>query len=146
MRMSEPENAQLKAAVLAFIYKDGKLLLQRRVNTGWEDGNYSVPAGRVDVGELPVETVVREIKEETGLIIKPEHVEMIFVDYVKDHTINFCFKVTEFEGEPQITEPEYCDEMIWVEPTDLPSNIAANGLVVLNKIAAGEVYAEFESF
>lgn len=144
--MPKPEYALVKSAVLAFIYKDGKLLLQRRANTGWEDGKYTVPAGRVDVGEMPAETVVREIKEETGLIIPPENVELVFVDYVKDHTVNFCFKVTEFEGEPRIAEPEYCDDMIWVEPTQLPENMVPNCLAVLNRIAAGEIYAEFESF
>jgi 8-oxo-dGTP diphosphatase len=46
----------------------GRLLLQQRSDTG----TWGLPGGTVDPGEPPARTVVREVHEETGLIVRPE--------------------------------------------------------------------------
>ena len=42
---------KLVAAVHLFLIRDGKVLLLRRFNTGYEDGQYSVIAGHLDGDE-----------------------------------------------------------------------------------------------
>jgi 8-oxo-dGTP diphosphatase len=49
---------------------DGGLLLIRRGHAPGA-GLWSVPGGRVERGETDGEAVIREIREETGLVIKP---------------------------------------------------------------------------
>jgi ADP-ribose pyrophosphatase YjhB (NUDIX family) len=49
---------------------DGRLLLIRRGHDPGA-GLWSVPGGRVERGETDAEAVIREIREETGLAIKP---------------------------------------------------------------------------
>ena len=51
-------------AVYLILERDNKILIARRANTGYEDGNYQVPAGHVEEAELPTEAVIREAKEE----------------------------------------------------------------------------------
>jgi 8-oxo-dGTP diphosphatase len=46
----------------------GRLLLQRRA----DNGVWGLPGGMVDPGEAPARTVVREVHEETGLVVRPE--------------------------------------------------------------------------
>lgn len=49
---------------------DGRLLLIRRAHEP-SAGLWSVPGGRVEDGESDAEAVVRELREETGLLVEP---------------------------------------------------------------------------
>ena len=50
----------------AVVVEQGQLLLVLRANAP-SAGHWSVPAGRVELGETLAEAVVREVAEETGL-------------------------------------------------------------------------------
>lgn len=55
-----------EVAVGAIVRRSGELLLVRRGRSP-AAGEWSVPGGRVEPGELLMEAVVRELHEETGL-------------------------------------------------------------------------------
>lgn len=48
--------------------QEGHVLLQRRS----DNGLWGLPGGAIDPGEYPAQAVVREVREETGLRVKPE--------------------------------------------------------------------------
>lgn len=52
----------------------GGVLFQRRS----DNGRWSLPAGAVEPGEAPGQAVVREVREETGLSVRPERVLGVF--------------------------------------------------------------------
>ena len=61
----------------ALIICDGKLLLEKRKNEPGK-GKWSIPGGLVELGESVQQTVIREVKEETGLDVEsPEHVDVV---------------------------------------------------------------------
>ena len=61
----------------AVIIKDGKILLEKRKNEPGK-GKWSIPGGLVELGESVEQTVIREVKEETGLDVeKPEHIDVV---------------------------------------------------------------------
>ena len=62
-------SADPKVAVAALIEKDDQILLVRRVNDP-QRGLWTLPAGFVDAGEDPVQAIVRECLEETGLHVQ----------------------------------------------------------------------------
>jgi 8-oxo-dGTP diphosphatase len=59
------------ATVGAIIEKDGRILLTKR-NVEPYKGRWVVPGGHIEPNETAINAVRREIKEETGLSIKPE--------------------------------------------------------------------------
>lgn len=48
----------------------GRVLVQRRT----DDGSWELPGGLLDPGEQPAEALVREVREETGLVVRPTRV------------------------------------------------------------------------
>lgn len=58
----------------AIIRDDGRILLMKRV----DDGTWGFPGGYAEPNESPAETTVREVKEETGLAVRP--VELVGID------------------------------------------------------------------
>lgn len=110
-----------------FLEKNGKILIGRRCNTGYRDGEYQVPAGHIEEGELPTEALIREVKEEIGIDINHDDIELVHVSYspIHDETgdrVDFFFKVTKWNGEVTNMEPNKCDDLIWVSPNELPEN------------------------
>lgn len=49
------------------------LLLRRR-----DDGTWGLPAGAIDPGESPAQAVIREVREETGLDVRPTRIAGVF--------------------------------------------------------------------
>lgn len=61
----------------AVVISNGRILLEKRKNEPGK-GKWSIPGGLVELGEGVEETVVREVKEETGLVVeKPEHIDIV---------------------------------------------------------------------
>src|SRR5918992_731064 len=134
-------------AVYLLLMRDGKVLVARRCNTGYEDGNYQVPAGHVEEGELPREALVREAKEEIGIDLKADDLELVHTSYLAKHDetdnrADFYFKATKWSGEIRNAEPEKCDELGWSDPDDLPPNTTAHVRRAIQDAQKGILYSE----
>lgn len=145
--MSHVERNTAATASYLILKKDGKILFARRCNTGFQDGNYQVPAGHVDAGELPSEALVREVKEEIGIVIQPEDVTFVHTSFrpKMDKTgdrVDYFFEVSKWEGEVTNCEPDKCDELLWVDPNALPENTTPHVRVAIECIEKGEPFSE----
>jgi len=70
---------QVFAVAGAIIERDGKFLLVKEHHPGHRaHGRWNQPAGWIDVGERPADAVVREVREETGLLFTPTHLLGIY--------------------------------------------------------------------
>lgn len=109
------------------IVKDGKILLQKRADTG----KWAIHGGSLELGETFVEALEREVEEELG--IKPINPEMIGVYSGKDlhfvypngdevYIISTIYLVKEYEGELKIDHSEV-SELKWFEFDKLPEDI-----------------------
>ena len=117
--------SRFPVAVHLFFFRDDHILLLRRFNTGWEDGKYSVPAGHVEIGETVVQATIREAREEIGVRLEHQDIEVVHVMNRKseEERIDFFLVVKRWTGEIVNNEPDKCDELSWYPLTALPSNV-----------------------
>jgi 8-oxo-dGTP diphosphatase len=115
---------RLKSAVHVFLLRDARVVMLRRFNTGYRDGDYSVPAGHLDGGEEVVAAAVREVREEVGVDVAPDAVDVVGVMHrlSDDERIDFFLAATRWTGEPVNREPHRCDELRWFDLDALPKN------------------------
>jgi 8-oxo-dGTP diphosphatase len=134
----------LVAVHLLFI-KNDEILLLRRFNTGYEDGNYSVVAGHVDAGETVTQAAVREAFEEAGVVLKPEDLQVVHIINRKsnDERVDFFVTVKAWSGEIRNMEPDKCDDLAWFPLTDLPANMIPYVRFALGNYQKGLLYSEF---
>ncbi len=122
--IQKQEKFKYIGSVYLLLIKDDKIVLLKRQNTGYEDGNYGLIAGHMDGGESPTQAMVREAKEEAGIDIQPEHLRCVHTMHrrLEDERIDFFFITDKWQGEIQNMEPEKCSHVDWFRLDDLPSN------------------------
>ena len=104
-----------RVSVSAVIRNDaGQVLVSRRVDNGW----YNLPGGGVDAHESIVEGLIREVREETSLVIEVGRMVGVYSKPQK-HEVVLAFEARVVGGEPQPSEE--ADEHLWVDPDALDS-------------------------
>jgi 8-oxo-dGTP pyrophosphatase MutT (NUDIX family) len=102
----------------------GRVLIQRT-----QHGQWSLPAGAIEPGESPAQTLVREVHEETGLIVRAERVLAVWggsdcrVTYPNGDLVEYVvtvFDCTAVGGE-LIESGDETAELRWFEPEHVPS-------------------------
>lgn len=144
--MTQDTRFRPRAAVYLLLIKDEKILLLRRFNTGWNDGNYSLASGHIDGNEPAEAAMIREAREELGIGIKPEDLEFAHVShrYAPDcEYIDFYFTASQWQGEPHNAEPNKCDEVAWYDLDALPENVVPNVKEVIEHYANKRPYSIF---
>jgi len=120
------ERFKLTPSVYLILIKENKILLLRRQGSGYFDGHYSFPAGHLDGNETMKQAMIRETKEEIGLDLSPEDLNLIHVMnrvIPIGERIDLFFTVKDWQGEPQIMEPDKCDDLSWFDLNELPRNV-----------------------
>lgn len=123
---NKKEKFKLIPSIYAFFIKEGKILLLRRFNTGFEDGKYGLVAGHADGGETMRMAMVREAREEAGVEIKPEDLDLVVTMHrwcIDHERIDLFFTVKNWQGEIKNMEPNKCDDLSWFDLNNLPENI-----------------------
>lgn len=129
---AKPYQRPLIGAHLMLIV-DNKLLLQKRKD-GALAGVYTPVSGHVDEKENVIEAIVREAKEEAGIVIYPKDLEVSVVAHLPDapykggraDIINFFIFTDKFEGEISNREPDRCEDMRFYSLDNLPKNLMLN--------------------
>lgn len=84
-----------RAGSRAVVVRDGMILLSHEVNSGW----WLVPGGGEEEGETPEECCVREVEEETGLIVKPLQHFLTMHEYYEEYRYISHYFICEVTGQ-----------------------------------------------
>lgn len=104
------------------------------------DGLWCPPAGGVDDGESAIQCAIRECREEVGVELVPESIELVHTLHrqTPERFVIDLFYRAEFVGDPVNAEPHKCAELAWVDPNrDWPWMSYIPGV-----LAAQSVYSE----
>lgn len=112
-----------KIVVTGFLYHKGKvLLIKRSEDETFMPGKFEMPGGKVDFGENPEESLVREFKEETDLDIKVWKPFSVF-SYVSEesqrHTVEIVYFVSLSSDNEMIILGVDHSEYEWVDKSEL---------------------------
>ena len=144
--MSKKERFKPYAAAYLVLVKDGQVLLLRRFNTGYQDGNYSLVAGHLDGGETAKQCIAREAGEEAGVAINPKDLEVIHVMHklaLDREYFDIYLHAEKWTGNITNMEPNKCDELKWYDINNLPDNILPEVKLALESMNMGVHYSEF---
>lgn len=119
-------------AVSAAVIRDGQVLVVRRARSPAQ-GLFTLPGGAVELGETLAAAVVREVQEETGLVIEPvglagcrEVITRDAEDRIERHFVILAFAARWLAGEPTLN-PELA-EARWLAPAQLSALPTTEGL------------------
>lgn len=147
IKMKSIRHHNIPASYLTLV-KDGKILLLRRCNTGYEDGSYSMIAGHVDPGETFTQTIIREAKEEAGIELRPQDLEVVHVMHrnskaaENNERVDVFFVAEKWDGEIKNKELHKCDDLSWFNLNDIPANVIPYIKQAINKIRDKIYYSE----
>jgi 8-oxo-dGTP diphosphatase len=137
--------SRFPVTVHLLFFRGSDILIARRLNTGYRDGEYSVPAGHLDGGETVIAAGIREALEEVGLQLRTSDLEFAGVMHrlEDDERVDFFLRVRSWNGEPANTEPEKCDDLRWVDVSALPENTVPYVRRAIRNHLGGVIFDEF---
>lgn len=138
-----PRRPVLAASIAVF--RDGQVLLAQRAKAP-ALGLYSLPGGRIEIGESLHQGVLRELREEVGIAAEiagfVDHVEHIEFSATGDpsmHAVICAFAGRWVEGEPVLSDE--VSDIRWVDPLapgDLPMTRGLPGVLArASRLIAG---------
>jgi 8-oxo-dGTP diphosphatase len=111
----------LLVAACALVDPDGRVLLAQRPAGKEMGGLWEFPGGKMEAGERPEETLIRELSEELGITVKEACLAPFSFashSYADFHLLMPLYICRRWEGTPQ---PHEHAALQWVRPKDLAS-------------------------
>lgn len=142
----------LVGAVCLFMIRDEKILLLRRMNTGYADGSYAPPNGHVEFNESVTDAIIRETMEEVGVIVQRE--DLVFAHVMSRRSVwescdnserlDMFFMTTRWSGDVKNMEPHKHDRLDWFDRHHLPANTVPYVHYALTCFYQGISYSELD--
>ena len=122
----------------SIIIENDRVVLVKRAHPPIQ-GQWSIPGGVLEVGELVREAAIREAREETGLIVEPGELLEVFDRILRDaekrvqyHYVLIDFLCRRVSGD--LLAASDAAEVHWFTREDLPAlNLAEDTLQVIQK-------------
>ncbi len=115
--------------VLLILTRDDQVLLALRQGTGYADGQWNLPSGKLEIDEDAVSAIIRETREEIGLRLDPDEPRMVATVHHRNAAgqgrIGLVFTVAHNparHGEPINAEPHKCAKIEWLPVNALPDD------------------------
>lgn len=132
---------EIELTNMCFVYDEKRILVQEKVGTKYE-GGLVFPGGHVEDGESLKESIIREMKEETGLTIHNPR-PCGFKDWIQEDGTRYIvllYKTNQFEGEIKSSDE---GKVFWLDRKDIPNANLIWNMRELMQIFESDTYSEF---
>jgi 8-oxo-dGTP diphosphatase len=143
--VTEPQKHTVDALLL--LTRGNEVLLALRQGTGFADGQWNLPSGKVDRGENVVAAVIREAREEVGAHLREDEINCVATVHCRnsetDVRIGVFFQAEMHETHncsPRNAEPHKCAKIAWYPMDMLPSNIMRYSALGVSLYQRGECF------
>ena len=107
------------------INKQKQILLGKRINCV-KSGFFGLPGGKLDKGEMVLNSAIRELNEETNLSAKKIKCLTTVKEWQDDQGcdfVHFVFLCNEWVGKVKLMEPDRCESWKWFNVNEIPKKI-----------------------
>lgn len=132
---------EIELTNMCFVYDENKILVQEKNGTNHK-GGLVFPGGHIEDGESLRDSMIREIKEETGLTISNPQ-PCGFKDWIQEYGTRYIvilYKTNEFEGELKSSEE---GRVFWLDRADVDKANLIWNMRELMEIFETDTYSEF---
>ena len=130
---------------LIILVRDEQILLARRQGTGYADGAWNLPSGKLEDGETVSHAAVREALEEIGIRTTVDDLRFVHLIHYRNaqgHArIGVFFQALSWAGEPYNAEPHKCDQIAWWPLDQLPAETYPYTAEGIKAYLRGEQYS-----
>jgi 8-oxo-dGTP diphosphatase len=108
-----------RLAVYLVLRRGDEVLFGLRQGTGYRDGEWGLPSGKLEAGERLLDAMRREAKEEIGLDLDPASLRILTAIERDTDTglwLDVFYECDAWEGDPANGEPDRCAELAWLRP------------------------------
>lgn len=109
----------LPVVAVALTDAQGRVLIAQRPFDKEHGGLWEFPGGKIEPGESPEAALVRELREELGVTVSPEHLEPLTFSSAgraTRHLLLLLYRCTIWQGEPSALDAA---AIRWVLPAAL---------------------------
>ena len=132
-------------ARLILEYRDHTLYLAQTKNNG---NGFTLPGGKIEGEEFAKAALVREAKEEVGIILSEKSLKLVHIIHKRLHStteIIFFFHTTKWSGEIIINEVDKFKEAKWFPNDEPPKRLPEVLKFAMEKINKKKIFSQFPS-
>ncbi|WP_261554790.1 NUDIX hydrolase [Frankia tisae] len=131
--------------VLLLLVRDDQVLLALRAGTGFADGWWNLPSGKLEQNEDAASALVREAREETGLVLDRSRLCLTATIHSRNDRgsarLGLVFRPASWTGEPVNAEPEKCGGIAWFPLDAIPARTYGTSRTGIELFCRGENFA-----
>ncbi len=132
-------------ARLILEYRDHTLYLAQTKNNG---NGFTLPGGKIEGEEFAKAALVREAREEAGIILSEKSLKLVHIIHKRLHStteIIFFFHTTKWSGELEVKELDRFKDAVWYPNDEPPKRLPAVLKFAMEKINKKKIFSQFPS-
>ena len=132
---------EIELTNMCLVYNENEVLVQEKAGTRYE-GGLVFPGGHVEEGESLRDSIIREIREETGLTISNPQ-PCGYKDWIQEDGTRYIvllYKTDKYSGELKASDE---GRIFWLDRKDIPNANLIWNMRELLEIFESDRYSEF---